>query len=191
MKKNLLVAVWFTLVTTVIFGVLYPLAVTGLAQVRFHERANGQLIEKDGKLVGSRIIGQAFTGSGYFHSRPSSAGTGYDAMASGGSYLAPTNKNLIERVKADAQKLHEENPDAAIPIDLVTTSGSGLDPDISPEAAEFQIPRIAHSRNLKQDDLRALVQKHTKGRDLGFLGEPRVNVLGLNLELDSLHNNGR
>jgi K+-transporting ATPase ATPase C chain len=191
MKKNLLVAVWFTLVTTVIFGVLYPLAVTGLAQVFFHERANGQLIEKDGKLVGSRIIGQAFTGSGYFHSRPSSAGTGYDAMASGGSYLAPTNKNLIERVKADAQKLHEENPDAAIPIDLVTTSGSGLDPDISPEAAEFQIPRIAHSRNLKQDDLRTLVQKHTKGRDLGFLGEPRVNVLGLNLELDSLPNNGR
>ena len=191
MKKNLLIAVWFTLVTTVIFGVLYPLAVTGLAQVFFHERANGQLIEKDGKLVGSRIIGQAFTGSGYFHSRPSSAGTGYDAMASGGSYLAPTNKNLIERVKADAQKLHEENPDAAIPIDLVTTSGSGLDPDISPEAAEFQIPRIAHSRNLKQDDLRALVQKHTKGRDLGFLGEPRVNVLGLNLELDSLPNNRR
>jgi potassium-transporting ATPase KdpC subunit len=191
MKKNLLTAVWFTLVTTVIFGVLYPLAVTGLAQVFFHERANGQLIEKDGKLVGSRIIGQAFTGSGYFHTRPSSAGTGYDAMASGGSYLAPTNKNLIERVKADAQKLHEENPDAAIPIDLVTTSGSGLDPDISPEAAEFQIPRIAHSRNLKQDDLRALVQKHTKGRDLGFLGEPRVNVLGLNLELDSLPNNRR
>jgi K+-transporting ATPase ATPase C chain len=191
MKKNLLVAVWFTLVTTVIFGVLYPLAVTGLAQVLFHDRANGQLIEKDGKLVGSRIIGQSFTGSGYFHSRPSSAGTGYDAMASGGSNLAPTNKNLIERVKADAQKLHAENPDAAIPIDLVTTSGSGLDPDISPEAAEFQIPRIAHARNLKQDDLRALVQKHTQGRDLGFLGEPRVNVLGLNLELDSLPNNRR
>jgi K+-transporting ATPase ATPase C chain len=185
MKKNLLVAVWFTLVTTVIFGVLYPLAVTGLAQVLFHDRANGQLIEKDGKLVGSRIIGQAFTGSGYFHSRPSSAGTGYDAMASGGSNLAPTNKNLIERVKADAQKLHAENPDAAIPIDLVTTSGSGLDSDISPEAAEFQIPRIAHARNLKQDDLRALVQKHTQGRDLGFLGEPRVNVLELNLELNS------
>jgi K+-transporting ATPase ATPase C chain len=185
MKKNLLVAVWFTLVTTVIFGVLYPLAVTGLAQVLFHDRANGQLIEKDGKLVGSRIIGQSFTGSGYFHSRPSSAGTGYDAMASGGSNLAPTNKNLIERVKADAQKLHAENPGAAIPIDLVTTSGSGLDPDISPEAAEFQIPRIAHARNLKQDDLRALVQKHTQGRDLGFLGEPRVNVLELNLELNS------
>ena len=187
MKKNLLVAVWFTLVTTVIFGVFYPLAVTGLAQVLFHDRANGQLIEKDGKLVGSRIIGQSFTGSGFFHSRPSSAGTGYDAMASGGSNLAPTNKNLIERVKADVQKLHEENPGAAIPIDLVTTSGSGLDPDISPEAAEFQIPRIAHARNLKQDDLRALVQKHTQGRDLGFLGEPRVNVLELNLELDSLH----
>src|SRR6202795_4834284 len=158
MKKNIFVAIWFTLVTTVMFGVIYPLAVTAMAQVLFHDRANGQLIERDGKLVGSRIIGQAFTGPSYFRSRPSAAGTGYDAMASGGSNLAPTNKNLIERVKADAQKLHEENPDAAIPIDLVTTSGSGLDPDISPEAAEFQIPGIAHSRNLKQDDLRALVQ---------------------------------
>src|ERR1700675_2841376 len=138
MKKNLLVAVWFTLVTTVIFGVLYPLVVTGLAPVLFHDRANGQLIEKDGKLVGSRIIGQAFTGSGYFHSRPSAAGTGYDPMASGGSNLAPTNKNLIERVKADVQKLQAENPGAPIPVDMVTSSGSGLDPDISPEAAEFQ-----------------------------------------------------
>jgi potassium-transporting ATPase KdpC subunit len=191
MKKNILTAIWFTLVTTVIFGVLYPLAVTGLAQILFHDRANGQLIERDGKLVGSRIIGQAFTGPGYFHSRPSAAGSGYDATASGGSNLAPTNKNLIERVKGDAQKLHAENPDAAIPIDLVTTSGSGLDPDISPEAAEFQIPRVAHSRNLKQEDLRAFVQKHTKGRDLGFLGELRVNVLELNLELDSLPNSRR
>src|SRR6202795_917586 len=187
MKKNILTAIWFTLVATVIFGVLYPLAVTGMAQVLFHDRANGQLIEKDGKLVGSRIIGQAFTGSGYFHSRPSSAGTGYDAMASGGSNLAPTNKNLIERVKADVQKLQAENPGAPIPVDMVTSSGSGLDPDISPEAAEFQIPRVAHSRKMKQEDVRALVQKHTKGRDLGFLGEPRVNVLELNLELDSLH----
>ena len=191
MKKTILTAIWFTLVTTVIFGVIYPLAVTGMAQLFFRDRANGQLIERNGKLVGSRIIGQAFTGSGYFHSRPSSAGTGYDPTASGGSNLAPTNKNLIERVKADVQKLHAENPDAAIPIDLVTTSGSGLDPDISPEAAEFQIPRIALARNLKQGDLRALVQKHTQGRDLGFLGEPRVNVLGLNLELDSLPNNRR
>jgi len=190
MKKNILIAIWFTLVTTVIFGVIYPLAVTGIGQLLFHDRANGQLIERNGKLVGSRIIGQAFTGPGYFHPRPSSAGTGYDPMASGGSNLAPTNKNLIERVKTDAQKLHAENPNAAIPVDLVTTSGSGLDPDISPDAAEFQIPRVAQSRNMNQQDLLALVQKHTKGRDLGFLGEPRVNVLELNLELDSL-NSGR
>jgi K+-transporting ATPase ATPase C chain len=184
MKKNLLIAIWFTLVTTVIFGLIYPLAVTAVAQLLFRDRANGQLIERNGKLVGSRIIGQAFTGPGYFHPRPSAAGTGYDPTASGGSNLAPTNKNLLERVRADVQKLRAENPNAAIPVDLVTTSGSGLDPDISPEAAEFQIPRVATSRNMKQEDLRALVQKHTKGRDLGFLGEPRVNVLELNLELD-------
>jgi len=187
MKKNILIAGWFTLVTTVIFGVIYPLAVTGMAQLLFHDRANGQLIEKNGKLVGSRIIGQAFNGPGYFHSRPSSAGIGYDPMASGGSNLAPTNKNLIERVKGDVKKLHAENPGAVIPVDLVTTSGSGLDPDISPEAAEFQIPRVAHSRNMKQEDLRVLVQKHTRGRDLGFLGEPRVNVLELNLEFGGEH----
>ena len=191
MKKNILTAVWFTLVTTVIFGVIYPLAATGMAQLFFQDRANGQLIERNGKLVGSRIIGQAFTGSGYFHSRPSSAGTGYDPMASGGSNLAPTNKNLIERVKADVQKLRAENPGAPIPVDMVTTSGSGLDPDISPEAAEFQIPRVAHSRNMKQEDVHALVQKHTRRRDLGFLGEPSVNVLELNLELDSLPNSRR
>jgi len=165
--------------------VIYPLVATGMAQLLFRDRANGQLIERNGKLVGSRIIGQAFTGPGYFHPRPSSAGTGYDPMASGGSNLAPTNKNLIERVKADVQKLHAENPGAPIPVDMVTTSGSGLDPDISPDAAEFQIPRVAHSRNLKEEDLRALIQKHTKGRELGFLGEPRVNVLELNLELDN------
>jgi len=186
MKKNLLIAVWFTLVTTVMFGVIYPLGVTALAQAFFRDRANGQLIEKNGKLVGSRIIGQAFTAPGYFHSRPSAAGTGYNPMSSGGSNLAPTNKNLIERVKGDAQKLHEENPAAPIPVDLVTTSGSGLDPDISPAAAEFQIPRVAHSRGVKEEVVRALVQKHTIGRDLGFLGEPRVNVLELNLDLDTL-----
>ena len=187
MKKNLLISFWFTLVTTVIFGFLYPLAVTGLAQVLFRDRANGQLIERDGKIVGSRIIGQAFTGPGYFHSRPSNAGTGYDPTSSGGSFLGPTNKNLIERVKGDVQKLQAENPGSPIPVDLVTSSGSGLDSDISPAAAEFQIPRVAHSRGMNQDDVRALVQKHTKGRDLGFLGEPRVNVLELNLELDTLH----
>jgi potassium-transporting ATPase KdpC subunit len=185
MKKNLLISVLFTLVTIVMFGIIYPLAVTGLAQTLFHDRANGQLIEKNGKLVGSRIIGQAFTGPGYFHSRPSAAGTGYDPTASGGSYLAPTNKNLLERTKNDVQKLHAENPNAPIPVDLVTTSGSGLDPDISPAAAEFQIPRVAHSRGITEEALRALVQKHLKGRDLGFLGEPRVNVLELNLDLDA------
>ncbi len=187
MKKNLFTAIWFTLLTTVMFGVIYPLAVTGMAQILFHDRANGQLIKRDGKLVGSRIIGQAFTGPGYFHSRPSAAGTGYDPMASGGSNLAPTNKNLIDRVKGDVQKLQAENPRAQIPADLVTTSASGLDPDISPEAAEFQIPRVARSREIKEDQLHALVQKHTLNRDLGFLGELRVNVLELNLDLDSLH----
>jgi potassium-transporting ATPase KdpC subunit len=186
MKKNLLISLWFTLVTTVIFGLLYPLVVTGLSQVLFPDRANGQLIEKDGKIVGSRIIGQAFTGPGYFHSRPSSAGTGYDPTSSGGSNLGPTNKTLIERVKGDVEKLQAENPGTPIPVDLVTSSGSGLDSDISPAAAEFQIARVAHSRGLKQEDLRVLVQKHTRGRDLGFLGEARVNVLELNLELDTL-----
>src|ERR1700732_732711 len=174
MKKNILTAIWFTLVTTVIFGVIYPLAVTGMAQLLFYDRANGQLIEKDGKLVGSRIIGQTFTGPGYFHPRPSNAGTGYDPTSSGGSYLGPTNKALLERVKGDVEKLQTENPGAPIPVDLVTSSGSGLDSDISPAAAEFEIPRVAHSRGMKQEDVRALVQRHTKGRDLGFLGEPRV-----------------
>src|SRR5882672_2813876 len=187
MKKNLVIAFWFTLVTTVMFGILYPLAVTGLAQVLFPERANGQLIERNGKIVGSRIIGQAFTGPGYFHSRPSSAGTGYDATSSGGSNLGPTNKTLIERVKGDVQKLQAENPGAPIPADLVTSSGSGLDSDISPAAAEFQIPRVAHARGMNEDDVRTLVRKHTKDRDLAFLGEPRVSVLELNLELDALH----
>ena len=186
MKKNLLISLWFTLVTTVIFGLLYPLVVTGLSQVLFPDRANGQLIERNGKVVGSRIIGQTFTGPGYFHSRPSNAGTGYDATSSSGSNLGPTNKNLIERVKDDVQKFQAENPGAPIPVDLVTSSGSGLDPDISPAAAEFQIPRVAHSRGMKQEDVRVLVQKYTRGRDLGFLGEARVTVLELNLELDTI-----
>lgn len=186
MKKNLLIALWFTLVTTVMFGVLYPLAITGLAQMLFPGRANGQLIERNGKIVGSRIIGQTFSEPRYFHSRPSNAGTGYDPTSSSGSNLGPTNKLLIDRVRSDVQKLQSENPNVPIPVDLVTASGSGLDPDISPAAAEFQIPRVAHLRGLNEDDVRALVRKHTQVRDLGFLGEPRVNVLGLNLELDSL-----
>src|SRR6266851_8479183 len=164
MKRNLLIAFWFTLVTTVMFGILYPLAVTGLAQVLFPARANGQLIEKNGKTVGSRIIGQTFTHPGYFHSRPSNAGTGYDATASGGSQLGPTNKNLLERVKGDVEKLQAENPKASIPVDLVTSSGSGLDPEISPAAAEFQIPRVARERAMTEADLRALVSRHTLRR---------------------------
>jgi potassium-transporting ATPase KdpC subunit len=187
MKKNFLIALWFTVVTTILFGILYPLAVTGLAQILFPNRANGQLVQKNGKTVASRIIGQSFTGPGYFHSRPSFAGTGYDASASSGSNLGPTNKALLERVKSDVQKLQAENPDAPIPIDLVTMSGSGLDPEISPAAAEFQLSRVARERAMNVDDVRKLVERHTKGRDLGVLGEPRVNVLELNLDLDTVH----
>jgi len=169
------------------FGVLYPLVVTGLAQLFFPAKANGQLIQKNGKIVGSRIIGQSFGGPGYFHSRPSNAGTGYDPTASGGSNLGPTNKNLLERVKGDVEKVRAENPRASIPVDLVTASGSGLDPEISPAAAEFQLVRVTLERGMKEEEVRTLVQKHTKARDLGFLGEPRVNVLELNLDLDSVH----
>ncbi len=187
MKKNLLIAVWFTSVTTLIFGVIYPLAITGLSQVLFHDRANGQLVERNGRVVGSRIIGQAFTGPGYFHSRPSVAGNGYDAAASSGSNLGPTNRALLDRVKGDVQKLQSENPSSPIPIDLVTASGSGLDPEISPAAAEFQIPRVARERNINETEVRALVAKHTLGRQFGVLGEPRVNVLELNLDVDAAH----
>jgi K+-transporting ATPase ATPase C chain len=187
MKKNLLISLWFTLVTTVIFGLIYPLVVTGLSQLLFPGKANGQLIERNGKLVGSRIIGQAFTGPGYFHSRPSSAGAGngYDSTASSGSNLGPTNKALLDRVNGDVQRLHAENPNAPIPVDLVTTSGSGLDPEMSPAAAEFQIPRVARERHVSEAQLRSLIAKHTLGRQFGVLGEPRVNVLELNLDLDS------
>ncbi len=187
MKKNLLIAFWFTLVTTVMFGILYPLVVTGLAQILFPAQANGQLIEKNGKIVGSKIIGQSFTGPTYFHSRPSAAGAGYDAASSSGSNLGPTNKALIDRVKTDVESARSENPSAEVPIDLVTTSGSGLDPHISPAAAEFQVPRVARERNISEEELRGLVHKFTIGRQFGFLGEPRVNVLELNLELDTRH----
>lgn len=187
MKKNLLIALWFTLVTTLMFGILYPLAITGLAQVLFPNRANGQLIERNGKIVGSRIIGQSFTGPGYFHSRPSSAGTGYDATSSSGSNLGPTNKTLLDRVKSDVEKAQAENPSASVPVDLVTASGSGLDPHISPAGAEFQIPRVASERRISEAELRALVRKLTQDRQFGIFGEPRVNVLELNLELDRAH----
>lgn len=188
MKKNLLISIWFTLITTVLLGIIYPLAVTGLAQLMFSKQANGQLIVQGGKLVGSHIIGQPFTQPGYFYSRPSAAGAaGYDPTASGGSNLGPTNKMLIDRVSGSVKTLQPTNPNTPIPADLVTTSASGLDPDISPAAAEFQIPRVAHERGLSEQDVRALVQKHAEGRQFGFLGEPRVHVLDLNLELDATH----
>jgi potassium-transporting ATPase KdpC subunit len=186
-KKNLIIAVWFTLVTTVLFGLVYPLVITGLSQALFPDKANGQLIRRDGRFVGSRIIGQNFGGPGYFHSRPSAAGTGYDPTASGGSFLGPTNKALLERVKADIQKDHSEKAAQPVPIDLVTASGSGLDPDISPAAAGFQVPRVAKERGMSEEEVRALVEKHTLGRQFGFLGEPRVRVLELNLDLDASH----
>jgi K+-transporting ATPase ATPase C chain len=187
MKKNLITAISFTLVTTVLFGVLYPLAVTGLAQALFRDKADGQLIKVDGKVVGSRIIGQNFNAPGYFRSRPSNAGTGYDATSSSGSNYGPTNKVLIDRVHGDVEKLHAGKSNQEVPVDLVTSSGSGLDPDISPAAAEFQIPRVAHERRVSEAEVRALVRAHTQGRQLGFLGEPRVNVLELNLDLAARH----
>jgi K+-transporting ATPase ATPase C chain len=185
MKKNLLTAIWMTLATTVLLGLIYPLVVTGLAQVLFPRKANGQLIAKDGVVVGSSIIGQGFSGAGYFHSRPSAAGNGWDAANySNGSNLGPTNKKLIDRVKGDVTTLETDNPGAQVPIDLVTTSASGLDPDITPAAAAFQLQRVAKARGLTADQLRPLIAKHTEGRQWGFLGEPRVNVLELNLDLD-------
>lgn len=187
MKKNLLISIWMTLVTTLLLGIIYPLVVTGLAQWWFPRQANGELIRSGGKLVGSSLIGQLFTAPGYFHSRPSNAGSGYDAANSSGSNLAPTNKGLIDRVSASVQSLKAENPTAPIPADLVTASGSGLDPDISPAAAVFQIARVARERGMAEKDIAALVQKHTVQRQFGFLGEPRVNVLELNLDLDGLH----
>ena len=187
MKKNLLISLWFTLATTLLFGLVYPLGITVIAQVLFHDKADGQLVAQGGRLIGSKIIGQAFTGPGYFHSRTSVAGNGYDSTASGGSNLAPTNKALLDRVNGDVQKLQTENPSVPVPIDMVTTSASGLDPDISPAAAAFQIPRIAKERNMSAAELQTLVQQHTQGRQFGFLGEPRVNVLKLNLALNAAH----
>ncbi len=201
MKKNLITAMLMTAATTVLLGIIYPLLVTGLAQAMFPKQANGELIyARDGKLVGSssagsslvgsRLIGQTFSGPGYFHSRPSAAGAaGYDATASGGSNLGPTNAQLITRVNGDVAKLRAENPgknsDTLIPVDLVTTSGSGLDPDITPAAAEFQVHRVAAERKIPEGEVAQLVRDHTENRQWGFLGEPRVNVLELNLALDA------
>ena len=184
MKKNFVTAILMTIATTVLLGIIYPLVVTGLSQVLFPKKANGQLIEANGKIIGSRIIGQAFTSPGYFHPRPSSAGNGYDATNSNGSQLGPTNQKLIDRVKGDVASAQAENPGTPVPIDLVTSSASGLDPHISPAAAAFQLQRVAKARGISEPQLRQLVARHTENRELGFLGEPRVNVLELNLDLD-------
>lgn len=186
MKKHLITALLMTVVMTVLLGLIYPLVITGLAQVLFRNKANGQLVSRNGEVIGSRIIAQPFTSAKYFHPRPSAAGNGYDAANSGGTNLAPTNQKLIDRVRADAASLQKENPGQPIPVDLLTTSASGLDPEISPAAAEFQVPRVAHERGLAEAAVHDLVGKHIQQRDLGLLGEPRVNVLELNLALDEM-----
>ena len=190
--KHIYPAVALTIVLTVLLGIIYPFMMTGLSELLFKERARGSLIEREGKVIGSRLIGQLFKGAGYFYSRPSAAGSGYDATASGGTNLGPTSKQLFEeQVKGRSKQLRTENPNVEIPIDLVTSSGSGLDPHISPAAAEFQIPRVARERRMNEDEVRRLVGKHTEGRQFGILGEPRVNVLELNLALDETSKKGK
>ena len=193
--RNLIVALLMTVVTTLLLGVVYPLVITGLAQVIFPDQANGQLIERDGRVIGSRIIGQGFSSPGYFRPRPSAAGSGYDAANSAGTNLGPTNRKLIDAVKAAVDAAKRENPGATacpepcrgVPIDLVTSSASGLDPHISPAAADFQVPRVARERGVAETEVRRLVERSSQGRQFGFLGEPVVNVLELNLALDAQH----
>ena len=184
MKRHIITAILYTIVTTVLVGIIYPILITAFAQVYSKDKANGQLITRDGVVIGSRIIAQPFTGAAYFHPRPSAAGNGYDPLNSGGSNYGPTNQKLIDRVKADVATLQAENPGRPVPVDLVTTSGSGLDPHITPAGAEFQVPRVAKARGVPESDILKLVDEHTEGRTFGFLGEPRVNVLELNLALD-------
>jgi K+-transporting ATPase ATPase C chain len=180
-------SILFTIVTTVLLGLGYPLFVTGVAAVIFPHQAAGSLIKlNDGTVIGSELIAQSFTSDRYFHPRPSAAGNGYDATSSGGSNLAQSSKTLVTRIQGDIDKLAAQNPGKPVPIDLVTTSASGLDPDITPDAADYQVPRVAKARNLSPESLRLLIEKHTTKRQLGLFGEPRVNVLELNLALDKL-----
>jgi len=191
LSKQIYPAVALTIVLTVLVGIIYPFIVTGLSGLLFKEKAHGSLIERNGKVVGSRLIGQPFKGAGYFHPRPSAAGSGYDATASGGTNLGPTSKQLFEeQVRERSKQLSTENPNGEIPIDLITSSGSGLDPHISPAAAEFQIPRVARERRMDEEEVRRLVHKITEERQFGVLGEPRVNVLELNLALDEASKKG-
>jgi K+-transporting ATPase ATPase C chain len=184
MRRNLITAVLYTIVTTLLFGVAYPFAVTVASHLLFKDKANGQLLYKNGELIGSKLIGQPFSGDAYFHSRPSAAGSGYDAANSGGSNYAPTNQKLIARITTDTTAAATDHPGQEVPIDLITTSASGLDPHITPAAAAFQIDRVAKARGIPTATLATLVAAHTEGRQLGILGEPRVNVLELNLALD-------
>jgi K+-transporting ATPase ATPase C chain len=186
-KRNLIAAVLMTIITTLILGVIYPLAITAIAQVAFPNQANGQMIERNGTVIGSRIIGQGFSSPGYFRPRPSAAGMGYDAANSAGSNLGPTNKKLIDAVTANVEAARKESPNTPVPIDLVTTSASGLDPHISPATADFQVSRVARERGISEEEVQRLVGANTEGRTLGFFGEPRVNVLELNLALDAQH----
>jgi K+-transporting ATPase ATPase C chain len=187
LARNLLVAVLMTVVTTVLLGLIYPLAITAVAQMVFPDQANGQLIERNGTIVGSRLLGQSFSSPGYFRPRPSAAGAGYDAANSGGTQLGPTNRTLIANTAARVDAARRENPGVPVPVDLVTASASGLDPHLSPAAADFQVPRVARERGMDEAEVRRLVEANTDGRQLGFLGEPRVKVLELNLALDAQH----
>ena len=188
MKKNFITSILYTIIATVLLGLIYPLVVTGLAQMLLKDQANGQLIKKNGVAVGSRILAQPFSSAKYFHARPSAAGAnGYDATNSGGTNWGPTNQKLIDRVKNDTAALQLGNPGKAVPVDLVTASGSGLDPHITPAAAEFQVARVARARGTAEANIRKLVVAHTELRQFGFLGESRVNVLELNLALDEMY----